>query len=200
MVSLLISLPFLNKIALVNLVTATVREISTCFSNTDLAMECFRPQYMTMAENGSILVTADYGIFKLYTNGSIEPIINPLNYIKDRTTPYADGNGMLSTATVGTAKRLVPVKTYEGVFVLVDILSESIRVINLAAQTVYTLCANHQRNRYLKFDPGTPQCILNKPSSLLLTYEDQASAVILIGTEDSMRLAKIRFKGSSLKL
>ena len=200
-ISLLVSQPFAFKITLVNLLTNTLYHIPTCLLQTKLqphevpGFQCFKPRYMTVTSDSSVLVTTEHGVLLLRNDSwQIEPLIHPDNFWRHEEL-LADGD--LTTAKTSIPRRLVAVPGYESVFIFIDLFSASIRVIDLAAQSVYTLCLGVSKNRYLRYQENITRCNLLNPYSLLLLESTNNTHHIIVGTDHMLLEAEINIAGMS---
>ena len=181
-----------GKISWVNLVNKTVYHMTTRYGNP-VQKNIFRANYITVTEDKSVLLTTAHGLYMVRYKGQFKPIININNYLRHRdqlADHHVDGN--LTTAILAAPRRLVPVPGYSSIFVFIDFLTESLRVIDLAAKSVYTLCQGD--NNALLFHNNIPLCDLSTPYSLLLENMGQTYRII-VATDHMLLQAEINVKG-----
>ena len=199
--SLAISEPFHYQITIVNILSATVRQISTCKHETgSVEMTCYKPQYLSRLSTMAFFVSIHNGALLIDFDGQLEIIIEPENkFITGGPDSHVDES--LSSAKVKEPGRLVQIDSRETVFAFVDKMATSIRVINLEDRTIYTLCANKKRRVNFQFKENTPECRISGIISALLLVQDCLTSMlrILIGTKTTVMQAEISFKRKYLE-
>lgn len=186
-VSLYVTLPFRSEIAQVDLLSGTVTTLKTCDDDAinqpwkEKGSRCCRPSYLAVVSEDQLLVTNNQGIFGFNTKtNKIEIYTSSGGFTHDT---YLDGEfGIAQVADVGPPIQL---PGHDGVFIVADFLLQNLRVIDINARYISSLCHKVEfgdsRNPASSSLTDLPPCHLSNPYGLMFKKSSILEVVISHG-------------------